>query len=122
MNWGNFILTTGIQLKDSAATARVSEAVIEKTARLFEAAGEVARLRLLVLLSQGELSVTQIAAATDENLSTISQRLRVLRTEELITSRRDGKHIFYRLADNHVAELISNALNHVSEHLLELYG
>jgi DNA-binding transcriptional ArsR family regulator len=105
-------------LANSANNFVVSETVLEKTAALFEAAGDLERLRLLALLAKGELSVGEIAAQTNEKLSTVSQRLRLLRGQDLITSRRVGKQIFYQLADEHVAELISNALNHVAEHLL----
>jgi ArsR family transcriptional regulator len=102
----------------SANNFHVSETVLEKTAQLFEAAGDLERLRLLVLLAKGELSVGEIAAQTNEKLSTVSQRLRLFRDRDLITSRREGKQVFYQLADEHVAELINNALSHVAEHLL----
>ena len=64
------------------------------------------------MLSQGEACVSEIAAATNEELSTISQRLRILRSENLLTRRRQGKHILYSLADQHVAGLVFNALAH----------
>jgi DNA-binding transcriptional ArsR family regulator len=71
---------------------------------------------LLVRLAQGPMCVTEIADTAGETLSTISQRLRVLRAENLVVSRRRGKHIIYALADQHVLELISNALEHALEH------
>ena len=52
-----------------------------------------------------------------EDISTISQRLRVLRNEGLVSRRRQGKHIVYGLADQHVVELIANALAHAAEPL-----
>jgi DNA-binding transcriptional ArsR family regulator len=91
------------------------ETALARAAGIFRAAGEPARLRLLELLSQGELCVTEVAALTGEELSTISQRLRVLRAEHLVSRRRDGKHIFYALADEHVADLIRAVLAHASE-------
>jgi len=45
----------------------------------------------------------------------VSQRLKVLRSEDVIVSRRAGKHIFYALADKHVTDLVRNALKHASE-------
>jgi len=93
----------------------VDEASLEAAARIFRAMGDPPRLRTLALLSQGEACVTEIAAATNEELSTISQRLRVLRSENLLVRRRQGKHILYSLADEHVSGLIFNALAHSTE-------
>lgn len=85
---------------------------LERAASLFRACGDPARLRLLELLSSGEHNVTDLAESSEEGLSTISQRLRLLRTERLVSRRRDGKHIYYGLADGHVRELIKSALEH----------
>ncbi|MFO0559955.1 MAG: helix-turn-helix domain-containing protein [Polyangiales bacterium] len=104
------------------ARSSVGPAALERAAGLFRAAGEPSRLRLLELLSQGELCVTEVAAITGEELSTISQRLRVLRAEHLVTRRRDGKHIFYALADEHVAALLSAVLAHASESPAQLHA
>src|SRR5882757_1933361 len=62
----------------------VDEAALERASRLFRAIGEPARLRLLSRLAQGEMCVTELAASEQESLPTISQRLRVLRAENLI--------------------------------------
>jgi DNA-binding transcriptional ArsR family regulator len=64
---------------------------------------------------QGELCVSEISELTSDDLSTISQRLRVLRTEHLVIRRREGKHVFYALADGHVADLLRAVLAHASE-------
>jgi ArsR family transcriptional regulator, lead/cadmium/zinc/bismuth-responsive transcriptional repressor len=88
---------------------------LELAARLFRAIGDTPRLRLLALLGQGEACVTELALAEHENISTISQRLRVLRGEHLVVRKRRGKHINYGLGDQHVMDLIFNALEHASE-------
>jgi DNA-binding transcriptional ArsR family regulator len=93
----------------------VDDAGLERASRLFRAIGEPARLRLLSRLDQGEMCVTELAELEKESVSTISQRLRVLRSENLIVRRRRGKHINYALADQHVMELLSNALEHATE-------
>jgi DNA-binding transcriptional ArsR family regulator len=92
-----------------------SELVIEQAAALFRALGDSARLSLLARLSHGEYCVTELAAASGEGLSTVSQRLRTLRAERLLRRRRAGKHVYYTLADEHVALLIQSALAHASE-------
>jgi ArsR family transcriptional regulator len=88
---------------------------LERTAQLFRAMGDVQRLRLLELLKHGERCVTEIVAAMNEKFSTVSQRLRLLRGEGLVVRRREGTHIYYALADRHVAELIQNARAHANE-------
>src|SRR5260370_41765037 len=73
---------------DAALKPLVDDAALERASRLFRAIGEPSRLRLLSRLAQGEVSVTELAAAERESLSTISQRLRVLRSENLVVRRR----------------------------------
>lgn len=90
-------------------------ASLERAAQLFRAMADAPRLRILDLLKNGELCVTEIAAVGKEKFSTVSQRLRILRSEGLIVRRRDGNHIYYALADRHVADLILNAMAHATE-------
>ena len=73
------------------------------------------RLRILELLKKRELCVTEIVAAVGEKFSTVSQRLKLLRSEGLIVRRREGNHIYYALTDRHVVDLILNALAHANE-------
>lgn len=85
---------------------------LARAAEIFRAAGDLPRLKLLDLLRGGELCVAEMASATGTKLSTLSQQLRILRTEDLIVSRRQGKHIFYSLADQHIAALLENVFAH----------
>ena len=100
---------------ETAPRPFVDDAALERASRLFRAIGEPARLRILSRLAQGEMCVTELAASEGESLSTISQRLRVLRSENIILRRRRGKHINYALADQHVMDLVFNALAHATE-------
>lgn len=90
-------------------------AALEGAAGLFRAMGDAARLRLLHLLAQREWCVTELVAALHEKFPTVSQRLRVLRNEGLVVRRRQGTHLFYTIADRHVADLVENALAHAAE-------
>ncbi len=99
---------------DEAIVAPDPDAVAE-AAGLFRAAGDPERLRLLAMLSGGERCVSELAEALGAGMPAVSQRLRVLRTEGLVSRRREGKHAFYRLADEHVADLIDSALAHAAE-------
>jgi ArsR family transcriptional regulator, lead/cadmium/zinc/bismuth-responsive transcriptional repressor len=89
--------------------------VLERAAQILRAMGDAPRLRILDLLKQRELCVTEIVTAVGEKFTTVSQRLKLLRSEGLIVRRRAGNHIFYALADRHVVDLILNALAHATE-------
>lgn len=90
--------------------------VIEKAAALLRAAGEPERLRLLERLGHSEACVGELSEELGWGMPTISQRLKVLHQEGLISRRRDGKHIYYALDDDHVRHLIDNVFEHVIEH------
>jgi DNA-binding transcriptional ArsR family regulator len=97
-----------------------SSLAIARAAQLFRAMGDPARLRILILLLDRQWCVTELVEEMGEKFSTVSQRLRVLRTEGLVGRRRVGTHLYYTLADDHVADLVRNALAHATE--LELPG
>ena len=86
-----------------------------RAASIFRALGDLSRLRLLSLLAKREMCVTELTEILHDNLPAISQRLKLLRAERIVATRRQGKHIFYRLADNHIAHLIANGLAHGEE-------
>ena len=91
-----------------------SKQSVERAVRLFKALGDEARLRTLEMLVGREACVSEIAEASDERVSTVSHRLRLLRSEGLVRRRRDGRHIYYSLADQHVIDLVRNALDHAA--------
>ncbi len=93
----------------------VSDEQLERAAAIFRAAGDLSRLKLLHRLSEGEWCVTELAEAAGVGLSTVSQQLRLLRAERIVSRRRAGKHIFYSLADAHVIHLIESAIEHAAE-------
>ncbi len=100
---------------DPPAPSALPDVAFERAASLFRAVGDPARLRLLETLSREECCVSALAQASGEGMSTVSQRLRLLRAEGLVKRRRDGRHMYYSLADDHVAALIRNALEHAVE-------
>ncbi len=107
----------GPHASERRSVPQVSDFAFERAAALFRAAGDLARLRLLHRLDAGECCVSELAYASNAKLSTLSQQLRVLHAERIVKRRREGKHIFYSLADEHVRELIRAALDHASEAL-----
>lgn len=94
------------------AATHTSLETLARAAEIFRAAGDLPRLRLLDLLRGGEQCVTELIAATGVKPSTLSQQLKLLRMEDLIISRRSGKHLFYSLADRHISDLLDNVLAH----------
>ncbi len=91
------------------------EPTLAVAAELFRALSDRGRLRTLAALTSGERSVGDLAVASGDGLSTVSQRLKVLQASGLVSRRRQGKQVFYRLADHHVVELLGNALAHAAE-------
>jgi rhodanese-related sulfurtransferase/biotin operon repressor len=90
--------------------------------RLYEAIGRVAlalgsggRLQLLELVAQGERSVDALAAMTGLSVANTSKHLQTLRQAGLVSTRKAGLHVYYSIAGNDVAALLS-ALHQVSEH------
>jgi DNA-binding transcriptional ArsR family regulator len=82
-------------------------------AALFKLLGDPTRTRILhALLEAGELCVCDLAAATDTGESTVSAALRLLRTAGVVAGRRDGRMVYYRLADAHVRMLLDLSREH----------
>jgi DNA-binding transcriptional ArsR family regulator len=99
----------------SAPGAWGSDAAFERAASFFDAAADVTRLKLLARLAGSEWCVTELAQAAGLPMSTISEHLRRLRTENLVRRRRVAKHMYYTLADHHITRLIRSALEHAGE-------
>ena len=98
-----------------SAKAPFDESSFERAAAIFRVLGEPARLRLVAELLPGEMCVTQLAEILGDSLSAVSQRLKLLRSERIVRSRRDGKHVFYALADSHISEMAQSAIAHAAE-------
>ncbi|MCG8649286.1 MAG: metalloregulator ArsR/SmtB family transcription factor [Pirellulales bacterium] len=91
------------------------DATCQRAAAIFRALGDPQRLRLLIMLEARACCVSELANALDEPLAAISQRLRVLKSERIVSSRREGKHVFYSLADGHISRLVTNGVMHAME-------
>lgn len=82
---------------------------------LFKMFGDRTRLSVLYLLAEGELCVGDLAALLDMTPSAISHQLRLLKNASLVRFRREGKTLFYSLADDHVHTITKMGLEHVLE-------
>jgi len=84
-------------------------------ADLFKVFGDTTRIKILYVLFEAELCVCDIAQLLGMTQSAISHQLRILKQSRLIKFRRDGKTVFYSLADDHVRTIIGQGAEHLSE-------
>jgi ArsR family transcriptional regulator, lead/cadmium/zinc/bismuth-responsive transcriptional repressor len=99
---------------DVQAPALAEETVVA-LAETFRALGDGTRVRILHALSHAEVCVCDLAASMQVSESAVSHQLRLLRSLRLVKSRRDGRHIYYTLADQHIVKLFEQGLEHVQE-------
>ena len=86
-----------------------------RLAELFKVFGDGTRVRILSVLLTAEVCVCDIARLLGMTQSAVSHQLRILKQAHLIRARREGKTVFYALADDHVATLLRQGMEHVCE-------
>ena len=91
------------------------EAVLRSMSALFKVFGDNTRMRILYALSQSELCVCALCEYLNMDQSAVSHQLRVLKDHRLVSGRRDGKTVYYRLSDSHVESIINQGFEHVTE-------
>lgn len=84
-------------------------------AELFKVFGDSTRIRILFVLFEAEVCVCDLAQVLNMTQSAISHQLRILRQNKLVKTRRDGKTVFYSLADEHVRTIIAQGCEHIEE-------
>lgn len=84
-------------------------------AELFKVFGDSTRIRILYVLFEAEVCVCDLAEALNMTQSAISHQLRILKQNKLVKSRREGKSVFYSLADGHVRTIIDQGREHIEE-------
>ena len=93
----------------------MDEHILASVAELFGLFGDKTRVRILYELLQEELCVGDIAQRLGMTTSAISHQLRILKQGRLVRSRREGKTVYYSLADGHVRTIFNVAIEHVTE-------
>lgn len=91
------------------------EALLGRLGDLFKVFGEPTRIKILYSLFEAELCVCAIAELLGMEQSAVSHQLKVLKNARLVKSRREGKTVFYSLADDHVELIIAQGYNHITE-------
>ncbi len=84
-------------------------------AELFKVFGDSTRIKILYVLSEAEMCVCDIAQLLNMTQSAISHQLKILKQSRLVKNRREGKAVFYSLADSHVKTIISQGMEHIEE-------
>lgn len=91
------------------------EEELQDLGNFFKVFGDVTRLKILYVLLCSEMCVYDIATLLGMSQSAISHQLRVLKQMDLVKNRREGKTIFYSLADDHIVTILSQGLDHIEE-------
>ena len=91
------------------------EEILYDLAELFKIFGDSTRIKILYVLFESELCVCDIAQLLGMSQSAISHQLRALKQSKLVKYRREGKQVFYALADGHVRTILDQGMEHVAE-------
>lgn len=89
------------------------EQELQELAHFFKVFGELSRIKILSALYLKELCVCDLVAVLGMSQPSISQQLRVLRTAHIVKARKEGKHVYYSLDDDHVRKLLKDGLDHI---------
>lgn len=92
-----------------------SQKIISTLTDFYKIFGDTTRLKILYALDKHEMCVHDISSLLNMTVSAVSHQLKVLREAKLVKSSREGKIIFYSLADNHVKEIIECGIEHITE-------
>ena len=96
-------------------SALPDEDTLFSLAELFNVFGDSTRIRILYVLFEAEVCVCDLAEVLNMTQSAISHQLKILKQAKLVKARRDGKQVFYTLADEHVRTIISMGQEHIEE-------
>ena len=103
------------QIRTEVEETMPPEEEMQDLAEFFRVFGDPTPLKILYVLKYSEMCVLDIANLLGMTQSAISHQLRVLKQMDLVKNRRDGKTIFYSLADSHIVTILSQGLDHIEE-------
>lgn len=91
------------------------EEQMKELAEFYKVFGDATRIKILYALLESEMCVCDLAALLKMTQSAISHQLRVLKQMKLVKNRREGKTVYYSLADDHIQNIISQGMEHIKE-------
>ena len=103
------------QIDESSAV--IDAQFVELAVEVFGMLADATRVRIILALRGGELSVNTLATAVDKPASAVSQHLAKLRMARIVVARHEGNRVFYRLENEHASRLVTDAI-HQAEHTL----
>jgi ArsR family transcriptional regulator len=111
-------ICSGIQLNvptyaDKLSPTALDSETAERLAEIFASLGDPTRLRILSAMMDHEQNVGALSEAAGISESAASHQLRLLRTLHIVRARKDGRHVYYSLDDEHIRDLISRGVAHV---------
>ncbi len=107
--------TSNPDIVKAVAEKLPDEELLYDVAELFKVFGDSTRVRIICALFESEMCVCDIAGVLNMTQSAISHQLRVLKQARLVKYRREGKTVFYSLADKHIQTIVDQAFEHIME-------
>lgn len=114
-------LHKGAEIMDSNTISRIQATItknselFEELAQLYKLFGDSSRIKILCALTQSEMCVGEISEFLSITQSAVSHQLRILKSSNLVKSRREGKNIVYSLTDDHIKTIIDCGMEHITE-------
>jgi ArsR family transcriptional regulator len=102
-------------LKELVSNKLMDDEQAQLLSEFFKLYSDQTRIRIIELLSCDEVCVHDIASVLDMSQSSISHQLKTLRQHRIVKTRKEGKHIFYSLNDDHIMQIFKNGLDHINE-------
>ncbi len=109
-----FLCLTDTEVQDILDEMPADESLYD-LAELFKVFGDSTRIRILYALFEAEMCVGDIALLLGLSQTAVSHQLRMLKTNKLVKGRKEGKIVFYSLADDHVRRIIDQGMEHIAE-------
>jgi len=100
---------------DGGIVMDIDESLSNEIADLFKVFGDSSRIRILAMLFGREICVQDLADGLNMTQSAVSHQLKILKMSKLVKNRREGKQIYYSLADDHVSTILSMGVEHINE-------
>ncbi len=97
-----------------------NENIMNKLAELFKLIGDTTRCKILFALDQDEMCVCDLANVLNMTKSRVSHQLAVLRKNDIVKCRKDGKEVYYTLDDDHIVKLFEIGLKHINHKGVDL--
>ena len=103
------------QIIEAVKEKMPAEELLNELADFYQVFGDATRIKILCVLLRSEMCVCDLAEMLGMTQSAISHQLRVLKQMKLVKNRREGKTVYYSLADGHIQNIISQGMEHIME-------